>query len=187
MHREGLLVPVLTDSFSGLMHTSNVRLQYLKNILGIKSIIVPENYAPRVAVVEDHPTEFSFQTFNKGSVLFAATFEDDKNKNFSVDELQLLEKIIVALKLKFEKTDIAKVKASSKNQLITDIKSKNYSYVFLLGENILSLFKQKQNTQFEQDGVKLFATFHPQEMIQNPDLKKEAWGGFKTIMENLPK
>ncbi len=187
MHREGLIVGSCADSFSNLMNASTVRLQYLKNVLGIKSIIVPENYEAKRPVAEEVPAEFSFQTFNKGSVLFLSLFENEKERNYSVDELQLLEKIIVALKLKFEKTDIAKVKTTSQGQLLMELLSKNYSYVFLLGDGIQSFFRSQQNTQFEAGGLKLFSTFHPKDMIQNPDLKKEAWNGFKSIMENLPR
>lgn len=165
------------------MSNLNTRLQYLKNVLGIKSIIIPKNYVAKLSVSE--PTEFVFQTFNEGQVLFLSAFETATDKNFNVEELQLLEKIIVALKLKFEKTDIAKVKVKSKNQLVADLKSKNYSYVFLLGSEISDLFQQKN--EFQESGIKFYATFHPQDMIKNPDLKKEAWFGFKGIMENLPR
>ncbi|MES2769693.1 MAG: hypothetical protein V4596_11170 [Bdellovibrionota bacterium] len=167
------------------MTSTQTRLQYIKNVLGIKSIIIPEGYQPKARIFSQNPMEFAFQTFNNGQVLFLSSFAEEKDKNFSVEELQLLEKIIVALKLKFEKTDIAKVKHASKSQLALDLKSKNYSYVFLLGETISSLFQRKN--QFEECGVNFFATFHPQDMIQNPDLKKEAWNGFKVIMENLPR
>lgn len=163
----------------------NQRLQYLKNVLGIKSVMIPEGYTPPKVDLPQNPNEFSFQTFNKGSVLFLGSYTAELDKKFSVDELQLLEKIIVALKLNFQKTDIAKVNASSKVELANDLKAKNYSYVFLLGNDISQLFGRKG--QFEESGVKFFSTFHPQEMIKNPELKKEAWGGFKTIMENLPK
>lgn len=147
--------------------------------------MIPEGYAAqkRAAFSKD-PQEFSFQTFNKGAVLFLSDYTNDKEKNFSVEEMQLLEKIIVALKLRFEKTDIAKVKNASKTELIESLKSKNYSYVFLLGETI-NLFNK--TGEFEESGVRFYPTFHPQAMIQNPDLKKDAWNGFKSIMENLPR
>jgi hypothetical protein len=164
------------------MTNQNIRLQYIKNVLGIKSLIIPKNF---VAKMPAQTTEFSFQTLNEGPVLFLSHFEGDADKNFSVEELQLLEKIIVALKLKFEKTDIAKVKTSSKAQLVADLKSKKYSYVFLMGEKLSQLFNQKN--QFEESGLKFFATFHPKDMIKNPDLKKEAWFGFKNIIESLPR
>lgn len=168
----------------------NPRLQYIKNVLGIKSVIIPEGYTPKQRAAPTleskpaEPQEFSFQTFNKGAVLFLSEYSQDAQKNFSVEEMQLLEKIIVALKLKFEKTDIAKVKNANKSELTETLKSKNYSYVFLMGEGI-NLFNKKG--QFEESGIQFFPTFHPHDMIKNPDLKKEAWNGFKGIMENLPR
>jgi hypothetical protein len=165
------------------MTKENTRLQYIKNVLGIKSVIIPKDYVAKIST--DSAAEFSFQTFNEGAVLFLSHFKKDEDKNFSVEELQLLEKIIVALKLKFEKTDIAKVKVSTKERLVADLKSKKYSYIFLMGKEISDLFAQKN--EFEENGVKFFATYHPQDMIKNPDLKKEAWFGFKNIMENLPR
>ena len=168
----------------------NIRLHYIKNVLGIKSVMVPEGYSPQAQETME-PLELVFQTFNQGQVLFLAHFESDLDKNFSVEEMQLLEKIIVALKLNFSKTDIAKVKLSaskniqSKNELIEELKSKKYSFIFLLGNEISSLFQNKNF--FKENGLEFFTTFHPKEMIQNPDLKKEAWTGFKGIMENLPR
>lgn len=169
------------------MTNENVRLQYIKNVLGIKSVIVPENYEP--LVIEERPLEFSFQTFNQGQVLFLSHFEGEKDKTFSVEEMQLLEKIIVALKLKFQKTDIAKVNTYSKTQLTSELKNKNYSYVFLLGDEMAKIFDQKndQKNEFVFEDLRFFTTFHPQDMIQNPDLKKDAWMGFKSIMETLPR
>lgn len=166
------------------MTSENIRLQYIKNVLGIKSVIIPRDFAPKYSS-EIEPCEFFFQTLNQGPVLFLSNFEDKKDKNYSVEELQLLEKIIVALKLNFQKTDIAKVKANSRSQLVNDLKSKNYSYIFLLGEGISKLFHQKN--EFTDSSLKFFPTFHPQEMIENPELKKDAWAGFKSIMENLPR
>lgn len=148
--------------------------------------MIPEDYRPRTAV-EEPQVEFSFQTFNAGNVLFLGRFTNKQNRNFSIEELQLLEKIIVALKLKFEKTDIANVFTNSKPHLIQQIKDKNYSYIFLLGEEMHSLFGTSSNSQLEEDGLKFFSTFHPAEMIQNPELKKDAWAGFKSIMESLPR
>jgi len=165
--------------------TLNPRLQYIKNVLGIKSVIIPEGYTPKKRVASAEPQEIAFQTFNKGAVLFLSSFSAESEKNFSVEEMQLLEKIIVALKLNFSKTDIAKVKNANKAELTESLKSKNYSYVFLMGESISSLFNK--NGEFEDSGIRFFPTFHPQDMIQNPDLKKEAWNGFKGIMENLPR
>jgi hypothetical protein len=164
------------------MTNENIRLQYIKNVLGIKSVILPKDFRGSSAV---GAIEFSFQTSNQGPVLFLSHFEDENDKKFSVEELQLLEKIIVALKLNFQKTDIAKVKASSTSQLVNDLQSKNYSYIFLLGEDISKQFGQKN--EFTDSGLRFFPTFHPQEMIQNPELKKNAWAGFKSIMENLPR
>lgn len=165
------------------MRNESVRLQYIKDVLGIKSVIIPEGLA---AQAQDN-VAFSFQTFNEGPVLFLSDFKEDGDKNFSVEELQLLEKIIIALKLDFQKTDIAKVKTDSKSQLAKALKSKNYSYVFLLGEGISKIFGSVGSTEFTDEGLKFFSTFHPQEMIKNPDLKKDAWAGFKSIMENLPR
>src|SRR3990167_8501367 len=99
----------------------NIRLQYIKNVMGIKSVILPIDYVAKMSSKVAVPCDFSFQTLNDGQVLFLSHFEGDKDKNFTVEELQLLEKIIVALKLKFEKTDIAKVNAQSKVQLILDL------------------------------------------------------------------
>lgn len=178
------------------MTSENIRLQYIKNVLGIKSVIIPRDFAPKyssekvpgsflLSSVQSCENEFIFQTLNQGPVLFLSSFDDEMNKNFSVEELQLLEKIIVALKLNFQKTDIAKVKVNSRSQLVSDLKSKNYSYIFLLGEGISKLFNQKN--EFTDSNLKFFTTFHPQEMIKNPNLKKDAWAGFKSIMENLPR
>lgn len=170
------------------MTNENARLQYIKNVLGIKSVIIPEGFVSKSflkSAAQEELPQFSFQTFNQGPVLFLSDFKGDKDKNFSVEELQLLEKIIVALKLNFQKTDIAKVKTNSRSMLVNELKLKNYSYVFLLGEGIIKLFGQKN--EFTDSGLKFFSTFHPQEMIKDPDLKKDAWAGFKSIMENLPR
>lgn len=165
------------------MNTSNAKLHYLKNVLGIKSLIVPEGYHPR-AIENDSRVELAYQTFSGGNVLFLGK---GVQKNFSIEEMQLLEKIIVALKLKFEKTDIANVKCLSKVVLVKELLQKSYSYVFLLGDDIHSLFRVGINSEFEENGIKFFSTFHPSQMIENPDLKKEAWAGFKSIMESIPR
>jgi hypothetical protein len=165
------------------------RLHYLKNVLGIHSFIAAEDYSQATAT----ELEFFFQTQNKGNVLFLSAFDEHESSNFSVDELQLLEKIIVALKLKFSHVDIAQVPLSqvprSSQALAQVLEEKNYSYVFLLGEKIAESFQTKNwlNSEVKVQNISFFSTFHPQDMLQKPDLKKDAWRGFQSILQHLPR
>ncbi len=191
-HREGLIVGNRADSLRRYM-TANTKIDYLKNVLGIKSIMLPINYEPSTVsnsqdLARQETVEMSFQTRGGGGVLFLGSSSGDSQETFTVQELQLLEKIIVALKLRFEKTSIAKIQKTPREALLSYLQENQFSYIFLLDSGVTALFPESHlNEEVVINNMRLFNTFHPKEMIDNPELKKDAWAGFKKIMENLPR
>lgn len=177
----------MADSFIRYMSV-NPRVDYLKNVLGIKSVMLPKNFEKSTTSLTPTPIEVAFQTRGNGPVLFLGQFQKQTEAAFAIDELQLLEKIIVALKLRFEATCIAKVAQVTPENLFQFLNENQFSYVIVLGNSFDHILPEtKLNEEVVINNIKLLNTFHPREMIDNPDLKKDAWVGFKKIMENLPR
>lgn len=181
------------------METSKIRLKYLKDVLGIKQVLISDQLRAlhkeraeleATMVVASSTTEVQsynliFQVNSKDAdVLFLS-----HQRSLSIEEMQLLEKIILALKIPFNKVDIAHVQESlySKEGVSKTLQNSCYKYVFLQGEELSRALSNSNwfGSVYEFNTVKVFTTFHPQDMIRNPDLKKEAWTFFKTIIPTL--
>lgn len=187
VQRQALIKQVRESVKVENVNSENIKIKYLKEVLGIRQVLVSQAMSEKVVapVNARHSLELLFDTQNPQSeVLFLS-----EKAALGIEELQLLEKIIVALKIPFQKTDIAYLNNSieDKSQLIDFLSSKNYRFVFIQGQDLATHFSANSwfGNTFEFNGITFFTTFHPRDMIQNTDLKKEAWSFFKSIISKI--
>lgn len=172
---------------------TEARLHYLKNVLGIHSVLGDFSLNAQ-STLEPECDELSYQIQNHGNILFLAASLKNRQRQFLVEELQLLEKIIVALKLQFSKVDMAywntSIQSFCKQNLKKHLQAKSYDYVFYFGSEGTKLFglhEDALNKEFVDGKERFFITLHPQEMLQKPESKKEIWNGFQKIIPHLPR
>ncbi len=170
------------------MATPHIRAQYLKDVLGVRSILIPEDVASQPSALirnQESSLELKYQTFNEGPFLFVSWFED-QNKH-SIEELQLLEKIIIALKVPFQKTSIAVLQAEKSLLSLASVRkvTQGYPYVFLLGQVWSELLKINYGEERTIENQTYYLTFDTKDLMENPENKKMAWNQFKLIMPKL--
>jgi len=138
---------------SGLkLKTMNSYLNYLKEVLGLRSVILP------------------VQATQQSTKIF---FIADKNQ-FNKEEQELFEKITIAMKLSevdFQllnstESDVsAQTEYLQKSRYIICFDQALYDYLSVLCPH-----------------VQVLRIAHPGEMIKNPNLKKQAWEILKTVI-----
>lgn len=170
---------------------TQTRLYYLKNVLGICSVMGDLSLDPFSK--SDHG-QLYYQAQNHGKVLFMTSSFEDHLQLLHSEELQLLEKIIIALKLSFSNVDIVTWAIDrnlfSMESLKKVLQGHQYQYIFYFGTEGLSLVTQKQKSlhqEISEGNVSFFVTLHPQEMLQKPEIKKEIWAGLQKVISNLPR
>lgn len=187
MFCEGLLTSLVRKEES--MATPHTRVQYLKDVLGIRSVLMPEQIStPQIAGIVEQAqpvAELQYQTFNDGPFIFVSWSEEQKK--YSIEELQLLEKIIFALKIPFQKTSIAVLPIEKSMLTLSEIRkvTRGYPYVFLMGQVWSELLKISYGEERTIENQTYYLTFDPKDLMENQDNKKTAWNQFKQIMPNL--
>lgn len=170
------------------LNQQNARALYLKNVLGIQNVILPKDHATAPAIGVTAPSlDIQFQTFNEGPFLFL-NYKDSQD-SLDVEEMQLLEKIIVALKIPFHKTSIATTQGEFSQISLESLKgvTAGFEYIFLLGEVWSSVVQLVCGEQRNIEKQIFYSTYDLKSLIENADYKKLAWGQFKQIMPELQK
>lgn len=174
-------------------HAQVTRANYLKEVLGVQSVLVSPAesiIAPETALSEINTSQdlkLEYQTFNEGPFLFLGW--SDLNSKLNIEEFQLLEKIIVALKIPFQKTSIALVQIEKSLLSLSQVVqvTRGYSFVFLMGDVWMDLFQLRFGQERVLDGQTFYSTYDVRSLIENSDNKKNAWNQFKLIIPKLQK
>jgi hypothetical protein len=171
------------------VHSQVVRANYLKEVLGVQSVLVsPVQSAKAITHAADNTTpelKLEYQTFNEGPFLFLEW--SDLNSKLNIEEFQLLEKIIVALKIPFEKTSIALVQTEKSLLSLSQIvqATRGYSFVFLMGGIWSEYFQLKFGQERVLDNQTFYLTYDLKSLLENAENKKNAWNQFKLIISKL--
>jgi hypothetical protein len=135
-------------------------LWYLENVLGLKTLVWPEIQSP-VIVEEPKP--------KAAQVLFI------QERAWSPSASDLFHKMREAMKLTSDQVNVVFADQVSSSELQVAVMAADRVVAF--SKNIFqTLNKEPENK---------FVTFSPEEMLQRPDLKKQAWEDLKQVMKSL--
>lgn len=171
------------------VHSQVVRANYLSEVLGVQSVLVSpaQTIEPKTQVADNMSPELKleYQTFNEGPFLFLGW--SDLNSKLNIEEFQLLEKIIVALKIPFQKTSIALVQTEKSLLSLSQIvqATRGYSFVFLMGDIWSEHFQLKYGQERALENQTFYSTYDLKSLLENAENKKNAWNQFKLIMPKL--
>jgi len=136
-------------------------LWYLENVLGLKTLVWPETQSP-VAVLEEPKPKAA-------QVLFI------QDRAWSPAAAELFHKMREAMKLTSEQVTVVFADQVSASELQVAVMAADRVVVF--SKNVFqALNKEPENK---------FVTHSPEEMLQRPDLKKQAWEDLKQVMKSL--
>ncbi len=113
---------------------------------------------------------------------------DGKGTFFKGDPGALLKKILGAMRLDPEQVFICS--GQNREQIHKRIARFRPAAVIFLGEEALKVIPgnhqeldQIQGRFFDYSGVKAMATYHPQDLLLRPDLKRPVWEAMQKVME----
>ena len=114
----------------------------------------------------------------KSQYVFIKSLSSDNS--FEKKEIELLKKILKALKLTFKDIIFINVKKSFKGMLTSDdLKNLDFNHCILFGYDLGNIFK-KEN--FENKNLVL--TYSIKEIIDDSSLKKKLWDDIKFILKH---
>ena len=137
-------------------------IQYLEQVLGLKTIVWPQMEPVPEPIAEAEPDPSVW-------VLFIA------EKKWSAKAFELFQKMRDAMKLSEDQVKILFANQSSLPEL----------QISALSAQRVVCFSKRLNEQISSDPAFKFVTFDPEELLSQPQLKKATWEDLKVVMKSL--
>jgi len=170
------------------------QLYYLRTVLGIDSVVFPENFDPSSLPVSGPMAvgEVRWAGPAEGARLLALLPTPSQEFPLSEEARALLEKMILAMKLQLDEVRFAswpyEVETLAEEVVQALAVGGERQPVLLFGAfGWKSLTGQELSPGdiAEFNGRRVFATFSPGELLQNPSQKRLAWVHLQKLMKEL--